>query len=736
MRKKEQIGNIVKSILNSYAQVFFSDHKLFAVLLMLVTFIDYFAGISGLMSVVVTNIVAYSIGFNREQITKGYFGFNSLLVGLGIGLYFQPGWLVLFIIFLAAVLTLFLCISLQGIIGKYALPYLSIPFVLSLWVVSLATREFEALGVSERGIYTFNDLYIIGGNTLVSVYEWWNRLEVFHSVRIYLLSLGAIFFQYNVLAGILIALGLLYYSRIAFTLSLLGFYSAYLFYFLIGANISEMNYSYIGFNYILTSIAIGGFFLVPSRLTYVWTILIIPLVAILTISLGKIFAVFALPIYSLPFNIMVLLFLYMLKFRVYGKKRLHEVVIQHNSPEKNLYAFANHQQRFGLDVFVNVKLPFWGEWTVSQGHDGEYTHKEEWRHAWDFVIMDEDQKQYKGTGDSPEDYYCYGKNILAPADGTIETIVDGIDDNPVGQVNLRENWGNTIIIKHAEGLYAKLSHLKPGSINVKKGDSVKQGNVLATCGNSGRSPYPHLHFQFQATPYIGSKTLNYPFAYYIRKNPAGFELRTKTIPQKDEVLMNVETQEMIKNAFDFIPGKKLQFVVSRNGQEENEEWEVVTNIYNQSYMYCHTSQSIAWFKNDGQLFYFTHFEGNRDSLLYYFFLGAYKVQFGFYKDLQLSDQFPLNLVFSKRALFFHDFIAPFFFYKKGKFQLSYDEIDNDLAPEKITLKAQACQKVFGQVKRQYHITYRLNKTGIDTLDIQGNNIKITATCTKDISFYS
>jgi len=349
----------------------------------------------------------------------------------------------------------------EGVIGKYALPYLSIPFVLALWTITIATREFESLGVSQRGIYTLNDLYIIGGDPLVRLYQWWNDIAINVSVKSYFLSLGAIFFQFNVLSGIIIAIGLLIYSRIAFTLSLIGFYAAFLFYNIIGAEITEITYSYIGFNYILTSIAIGGFFIIPGRLSYLWVIILMPLVAILTISVSAILTIQQLPVYSLPFNIIVLLFLYILKLRKTKRDGLTEVIIQQNSPERNLYSFLNYKDRFNPEYNIPLKLPFYGEWTINQGHNGEYTHKEDWRHAWDFVIYDEENKTHKNSGDYREDYFCYDKSVLSSGDGTVEEVIDDIPDNKIGELNLTENWGNTIIIKHSDYIYSKLSHLKP-----------------------------------------------------------------------------------------------------------------------------------------------------------------------------------------------------------------------------------------------------------------------------------
>jgi urea transporter len=71
-------------------------------------------------------------------------------------------------------------------------------------------------------------LYVLGGKPLVDLYQWWNALPIAAPIKTYLLSLSAIFFHYSVLAGLLVAVGLLFYSRIAFTLSLLGFFTALL----------------------------------------------------------------------------------------------------------------------------------------------------------------------------------------------------------------------------------------------------------------------------------------------------------------------------------------------------------------------------------------------------------------------------------------------------------------------------------------------------------------------------
>lgn len=60
--------------------------------------------------------------------------------------------------------------------------------------------------------------------------------------------------------------------------------------------------------------------------------------------------------------------------------------------------------------------------------------------------------------------------------------------------------GNRIIIRHSKNEYSAICHLMPKSVNVKKGQAVKRGDVIAKCGNSGNTTEPHIHFQIQNTP--------------------------------------------------------------------------------------------------------------------------------------------------------------------------------------------------------------------------------------------
>ncbi|MEI7502602.1 MAG: urea transporter [Paludibacter sp.] len=277
-----------------------------------------------------------------------------------------------------------------------------------------------------------------------------------------------------------------------------------------GSGTASINYYNIGANYIMVAIAVGGFFIIPSRYSFYWTILLVPLTTLVLLFFSKLFDFVHLPVFSLPFSFVVILFVYFMQMRTKITK-LFLTPVQYYSPEINLYSFNNNKDRNTQFLYFPLYMPFWGKWTISQGHNGDYTHKGDWGNAFDFVINDEFHKTYKSNGMLCEDYYCYNKPVLAPADGFVEEIIDHIDDNEIGKVNTINNWGNTIIIRHLNGLYTQMSHLKKGSFKFTKGEFVKRGDLVAQCGNSGRSPEPHLHFQVQVSPLLGSKTLNYPF---------------------------------------------------------------------------------------------------------------------------------------------------------------------------------------------------------------------------------
>ena len=56
-------------------------------------------------------------------------------------------------------------------------------------------------------------------------------------------------------------------------------------------------------------------------------------------------------------------------------------------------------------------------------------------------------------------------------------------------------YGNTIILGHSNGVQTLYPHAQ--TLNVSVGDTVTQGDVIATVGSTGNSTGPHLHFEIR-----------------------------------------------------------------------------------------------------------------------------------------------------------------------------------------------------------------------------------------------
>jgi len=146
-------------------------------------------------------------------------------------------------------------------------------------------------------------------------------------------------------------------------------------------------------------------------------------------------------------------------------------------------------------------LPFYDEWVVFWGGDTKelnyHIENAAQKNAFDFVIMDNNGKTFINDGTVNEDYYAFGKEIIAPCDGKIVLAVDGIKDNIPGRRNPYFATGNTIIMRTENNEYILFAHLKQNSLMVAEGQDVKRGDIIGLCGNSGNSSEAHLHFHIQ-----------------------------------------------------------------------------------------------------------------------------------------------------------------------------------------------------------------------------------------------
>jgi murein DD-endopeptidase MepM/ murein hydrolase activator NlpD len=164
-------------------------------------------------------------------------------------------------------------------------------------------------------------------------------------------------------------------------------------------------------------------------------------------------------------------------------------------------------------------FPLRGVWYAGWGASFHTGHRwaipEEF--ALDIAKIGESGLSHKGDGTRFNDYYAYGADVLAAANGRVTSVANDQPEDPSAMQRPNESQeayfarlqkeqaerlakgltaiaGNYVMIDHGKNEYSLYAHLQPGSVRVLVGDQVKTGDVLGKLGSSGNSTEPHLHF--------------------------------------------------------------------------------------------------------------------------------------------------------------------------------------------------------------------------------------------------
>jgi murein DD-endopeptidase MepM/ murein hydrolase activator NlpD len=196
-----------------------------------------------------------------------------------------------------------------------------------------------------------------------------------------------------------------------------------------------------------------------------------------------------------------------LRVRVHGNVDGHAAEFTGSIPIKSEFAQNNY-------IF-----PLRGVWYVGYGASFHTGHRwaipEEF--ALDIAKVGESGLSHKGDGTRFDDYYAYGADVLAAADGRVTSVANDQQEDPSAMQRSNETQeayfarlqkeqgerlakgltaitGNYVMIDHGKNEYSLYAHLQPGSVGIRVGDQVKAGDVIGKLGSSGNSTEPHLHF--------------------------------------------------------------------------------------------------------------------------------------------------------------------------------------------------------------------------------------------------
>jgi Peptidase family M23 len=195
------------------------------------------------------------------------------------------------------------------------------------------------------------------------------------------------------------------------------------------------------------------------------------------------------------------------RVRVRGNLNGHATEFTASIPIKS--EFAKHKYIF----------PLRGVWYVGSGASFHTSHRwaipEEF--ALDIAKIGDSGLSHKGDGTRFDEYYAYGADVMAAADGRVISAANDQPEDPSAMQRANETQeayfarlqkeqgerlakgltaitGDYVMIDHGENEHSLYAHLQPGSVRVHVGDQVKAGDVIGKLGSSGNSTEPHLHF--------------------------------------------------------------------------------------------------------------------------------------------------------------------------------------------------------------------------------------------------
>ncbi|MDX8389686.1 MAG: urea transporter [Mariprofundaceae bacterium] len=599
MSPRTDIVDTASGLLRAYASILFTEKPWVGSLFVLATFWFPNAGLSGLLAALAAMVTARLLQFRNLE--SGLHLYNSLLVGLSLGAYYQLDIYLALLIILGAIMAVFATVAFADLLWRMdRLPALSLPFVLVALTTTLAAHSYGTLSRYLVPL-TPHDLFFT---------SWIDQ---------FFTALGSAFFTPHPLPGLLMFIGLLLTSRYLALLAVFGFTAGYATYALLSGSPHPDLVAWNGFNFILVAIAIGGIFTVPGKQSFILAMVGSVLAALITAATETFMLVYGLPVMALPFLATTMMLLIALQKRP-ASRGLQLLLDAPALPEKSYERARLATVRHGEFGSVPVCPPFYGRWMVYQGFDGKHTHQAPWQHALDFFLTDNHGRSFRSDGVTLQDYFCFGLPIVSPVEGYVVQTNDRLEDNQPGHVDMENNWGNYILIRMPQGLYLLLAHLKQGSIDVDVGSYLRPGQSLAQCGSSGRSPQPHLHMHVQWGEALGSATHPFHLTTVLlqkeEEQTQKFQLFAR--PKEGEIITTPKTDHALRTSMQLPVGRTFHYQLCGSAKGETEGIErlftVVLTLTGEMRLKSDSGASAAFEYGDHLLAFYDR-QGPEDLLL-------------------------------------------------------------------------------------------------------------------------
>ena len=292
--------------LRGIGQVMFQDNPLSGLLFFIAIGWGSYAGgvpqvaIGGLVAVLTATLMAQWLRVDESALNAGLYGFNAYLVGLALPTFMTATLqLWVYVLFGGAVSVVF-TLALSNVLKTWSVSALTAPFILLSWLLLLAANSFSGLvGAALPPVGAIVPIDPAAANPL----------NVAEFVQGIFRSITQVFLKGHGPAGVLLLAGLAVNSFAAAVFAVVGALVAVVTAHALGAESDLITAGLIGFNPVLTAIALGAVFYRPGPRVVAYTLLATVLSVIVQGAMITALTPFGIPTLTAAFVLVTWLFL-------------------------------------------------------------------------------------------------------------------------------------------------------------------------------------------------------------------------------------------------------------------------------------------------------------------------------------------------------------------------------------------------------------------------------------------
>jgi len=303
---------VVDTLLRGTGQVMFQNNPLTGLIFLAGIFVNSGKlGGLGVLGLAASTLTAYLLGADRALIRNGLFGFNGILVGIGLAFFLEyDGYLVAYVI-LGGALSTVAMMALANFFSVWDIPALTAPFVLVAWLLLFAVLLFANLRPTPLIVPAPPEAQVLPPTDLREAATGAGAvgLTATNMANAFFRGIGEVMFQDKLATGVIFLFAIFVNSRISALFAALGSALGALTAWTVGASGIAIFHGLYGFNAVLCGIALGGLFFVLTWRSAIYALVAAIVSALVFAAIAVFLAPIGMPALTAPFVLVTWIFL-------------------------------------------------------------------------------------------------------------------------------------------------------------------------------------------------------------------------------------------------------------------------------------------------------------------------------------------------------------------------------------------------------------------------------------------